>query len=127
MTTDTRMSLWFERSGNPAWGLFGGQDGAPPKQSSTPEPPERSRRLKPNRMPLRKGDTVRCYTGGGGGYGNPLDRTHKPSAAGPERPRGMATPSTGPKAVQADLADGHITPDYARRHHLFNLEGIIKG
>ena len=48
-------------------------------------------------MPLRKGDTVRCYTGGGGGYGNPLDRD--------------------PQAVQADLADGHISSAYARQHH----------
>ena len=79
MTTDTRMSLWFERSANPAWGLFGGQDGAPPKSSSTPQPPERSAASRPTRMLLRQGDTVRCHTGGGGGYGNPLDRTHKPS------------------------------------------------
>ena len=41
-------------------------------------------------MPLREGDTVRCYTGGGGGYGNPFDRD--------------------PPTVQAD---GHIAPDYA--------------
>ena len=30
MITDTELSLWFERSGSPAWGLFGGQGGAPP-------------------------------------------------------------------------------------------------
>ena len=47
MTTDTRMSLWFERSANPAWGLFGGQDEAPPKSSSTPQPPERSAASRP--------------------------------------------------------------------------------
>ena len=53
-------------------------------------------------MPLREGDTVRCYTGGGGGYGNPLHGD--------------------PQAVQADLADGHISPDYARRHHRLNAK-----
>ncbi|MCY4622419.1 MAG: hypothetical protein OXD34_11400 [bacterium] len=42
-------------------------------------------------MPLRKGDTVRCYTGGGGGYGNPQERD--------------------PQAVLDDLADRHISPD----------------
>ena len=78
MTTDTRMSLWFERSANPTWGLFGGQDGAPPK-SSNPATPRKVRRLKTTRMLLRQGDTVRCHTSAGGGYGNPLDRTHKPS------------------------------------------------
>ncbi len=50
-------------------------------------------------MPLRKGDTVRCYTGGG--YGNPLERD--------------------PQAVLDDLADRHITPDYAHRHHGLSL------
>ena len=44
-----------------------------------------------------KGDVVRCYTGGGGGYGNPLERD--------------------PQAVLDDLADGHISPDYAQQHH----------
>lgn len=97
MTTDTEMSLWFERSGNPAWGLFGGRAGAPPEVIINPGTLGETRLLKTNRLPLREGDTVRCYTGGGGGYGNPLDRD--------------------PEAVLADLVDGHISPDYARRHH----------
>ncbi len=105
MTTDTEMSLWFERSGNPAWGLFGGKGGAPPEVIINPGTPDEIRRLKTNRMPLRNGDTVRCYTGGGGGYGDPLDRD--------------------PQAVLADLADGHISPDYARRHHRLNAEDPI--
>ena len=41
MTTDTEMSLWFERSANPAWGLFGGQDGAPPEVIINPGHPPR--------------------------------------------------------------------------------------
>ena len=97
MTTDTEVSLWFERSGHPAWGLFGGEGGAPPMVITNPDTPREVRRLKANRMPLRTGDIVRCYTGGGGGYGDPLDRD--------------------PQAVLADLADGHISPEYAERHH----------
>ena len=97
MTTDTELSLWFERSGNPAWGLFGGQDGLPPKVIINPGSSREIRRLKANRMPLREGDRVRCYTGGGGGYGDPLERD--------------------PGAVAADLADGHISEQYARKHH----------
>ena len=100
MTTDTEMSLWFERSGNPAWGLFGGQHGAPPEVIINPATPKETRRLKTNRMPLRQGDTVRCYTGGGGGYGDPLERD--------------------PQAVLTDVADGHISPHYARQHHRLN-------
>ena len=93
------MSLWFERSDNPAWGLFGGQGGAPPEVIINPGTPNETRRLKTNRMPLRKGDTVRCYTGGGGGYGNPLQRDPQ--------------------------ADRHISPNYARRHHRLNAEDPI--
>ena len=97
MTTDTEVSLWFERSGHPAWGLFGGEGGAPPMVITNPDTPREVRRLKANRMPLRTGDIVRCYTGGGGGYGDPLDRD--------------------PQAVLADLADGHISLEYADKHH----------
>ena len=100
MTTDTEMSLWFERSGHPAWGLFGGQGGAPPEVIINPGTPRELRRLKTNRMPLREGDIVRCYTGGGGGYGDPLERD--------------------PEAIRADLVDGHISSDYAQRHHGWN-------
>lgn len=107
MTADTEMSLWFERSGNPAWGLFGGRSGAPPEVVIRPETPEEVRLLKTNRMPLRKGDAVRCYTGGGGGYGDPLERDHQ--------------------AVLDDLADGYISPEYARRHHRFTADGRDAG
>ncbi len=61
MTTDTGLSLWFVRSGNPAWGLFGGRDGAPPEVVINLGSPRETPCLKTNRMPLRKGDTVRCY------------------------------------------------------------------
>ena len=92
----------FERSANPAWGLFAGQGGAPPEVIINPGTPNEIRRLKTNRMPLRKGDTVRCYTGGGG-YGNPLERD--------------------PKAV---LADSHISPNYARRHHRLSSQDLAE-
>ena len=55
-------------------------------------------------MPLREGDTVRCYTGGGDGYGDPLERDSQ--------------------AVLTDLADGHISPNYARRHHRLNRRDL---
>ena len=95
----------FERSANPAWGLFAGQGGAPPEVIINPGTPNEIRRLKTNRMPFREGDTVRCCTGGGGGYGDPLER--------------------GPQAVLADLANSHISPNYARRHHRLNAEDPI--
>ena len=102
MTTDTELSLWFERSLHPAWGLFGGRGGAPPEVIINPGTPREVRRLKTNRMPLREGDIVRCYTGGGGGYGDPLERD--------------------PEAVLADLADGFISRSYAEEHHGINSQ-----
>ena len=101
MTTDTEMSLWFERFGNPARGLIDGQAGAHPAvhhQSRHPGDP------RTNRMSLREGDVVRCYTGG---YGNPRH--------------------CDPQAVLDDLADGHISPDYARRHHRLSPQDLTRG
>ena len=86
------MSLWFERSRQPGWGLFGGRDGAPTdvvvERGNGPE-----RVLKVNAMPLRRGATIRVSTGGGGGYGDP------------------ATRDAG--LIAADLADGYVTPEHA--------------
>ena len=33
---DASLTLWFERSKTPAWGLLGGHDATPPRSSSTP-------------------------------------------------------------------------------------------
>ncbi|VTU37590.1 Acetophenone carboxylase delta subunit [Variovorax sp. PBS-H4] len=48
-------------------------------------------------MKLNKGDIVELTVGGGAGWGDPADR--------------------GPTAVESDLADGLITPAFARRHY----------
>jgi N-methylhydantoinase B len=55
--------------------------------------PDERRILKVNGLPLRKGDVVRCATGGGGGYGDPVER------------------SAGD--VRADVLDRNITPEAA--------------
>jgi N-methylhydantoinase B len=71
---DCSLSLWFERSRQPAWGLFGGDDAAGPEVVINPGRPDERRMLKVNGTPLKKGDVVRCATGGGGGYGDPVER-----------------------------------------------------
>ncbi|MEX2645132.1 MAG: hydantoinase B/oxoprolinase family protein [Gaiellaceae bacterium] len=68
------LSLWYERSKTPAWGLFGGHDGLPPVVEVNPGTPMAKRMLKVNRFPLRQGDVVLCMSGGGGGYGDPKKR-----------------------------------------------------
>jgi len=72
--TDLSVSLWFERSRQPAWGLFGGEDAVGPEVIINPGRPGEQRLLKINGMSLKQGDIVRCVTGGGGGYGDPVER-----------------------------------------------------
>jgi N-methylhydantoinase B len=87
---DCTVSLWFERSVTPAWGLFGGRDAEPPEVVINPGRSDERRLLKCNGLRLAKGDVIRCATGGGGGFGPPAERA--------------------PEAVRADLLDRHITP-----------------
>ncbi|WP_431895328.1 hydantoinase B/oxoprolinase family protein [Nonomuraea sp. bgisy101] len=86
---DTSLSLWFERSVTPAWGLAGGAAGAPPRVTLNPGTPERREMLKVNALPVKAGDVLRCESGGGGGYG----------------PADLRTP----EAVADDLAQGMVT------------------
>lgn len=94
MLTDCTVSLWFERSQQPAWGLFGGQDAVGPDVVVNPGRPDERRVLKANGMRLRAGDVLRCSTGGGGGYGPAAERD--------------------PARVREDVLDGHLTPAGAR-------------
>ena len=94
---DCTVSLWFERSLTPAWGLFEGQDAAPPEVVINPGRPDEQRLLKGNGLSLRAGDVVRCATGGGGGYG-PAERRD-------------------PLLVTSDLLDGQVSPTHAQAHY----------
>jgi N-methylhydantoinase B len=69
---DVFVSLWFERSKTPAWGLFGGDDGTPPSVELNPGTPDARKMLKVNRLALKRGDVLLHQTGGGGGFG-PID------------------------------------------------------
>jgi N-methylhydantoinase B len=71
---DVWLSTWYERSKTPAWGLFGGQAGEESYVVINPGTPAERRVLKTNRLQLKKGDIVRCFSGGGGGYGPPIQR-----------------------------------------------------
>lgn len=71
--TKANLSLWFERSVTPGWGLFGGESGKVPKVTIKTSKGEIDM-LKVNAKPLSQGDRVLVKTGGGGGFGNPLER-----------------------------------------------------
>lgn len=74
LRTDANLSLWFERSKTPAWGLFEGKSGAAPNVTIVTADKE-EQILKVNAKPLLAGDRVILETGGGGGFGNPLQRS----------------------------------------------------
>jgi N-methylhydantoinase B len=95
-----RANIWFERSKTPGWGLFGGHDGTPPRVVRNPGTPEELDALKASQLPLERGDSLSCATGGGGGYGPPAERD--------------------PAAVLEDVADGFVSVEAARR--LYGVE-----
>ncbi|MBM3676747.1 MAG: hydantoinase B/oxoprolinase family protein [Actinobacteria bacterium] len=93
----TRLSLWFERSVTPAWGLFGGADGAKPDVVIDEGRPGERHLLKANALPLPPGSTFRLETGGGGGFGDPRERE--------------------PERVRADVLDGYVSIAGAERDY----------
>jgi len=95
--TDCSLSLWFERSRQPAWGLFGGEDAVGPEVVINPGAAQEKRMLKVNGLKVREGDVIRCSTGGGGGFGDPTERVAD--------------------AVQTDIADRHVTEEMALRRY----------
>lgn len=88
-----KLTLWFERSVTPAWGLFGGHPGLPPEIVVNEGRPDERRMLKASGMPLRRGDLVTTRTGGGGGVGEPRERSSQ--------------------ALESDIADGLVSAQYA--------------
>ncbi|WP_020497275.1 hydantoinase B/oxoprolinase family protein [Sciscionella marina] len=74
MEADQDLSLWWERSVTPAWGAFGGESGTPPRVTLNPGTVRAREMLKANSLRVRKGDVLRCESGGGGGYGDPAER-----------------------------------------------------
>lgn len=84
MEAPAAMYAWFERSVTPAWGLFGGRDGQPPDVVINDD----RHLLKVNRLELGTGDVVELNTGGGGGYGDALQRD--------------------PERVRQDVIDGYV-------------------
>jgi N-methylhydantoinase B len=85
------------------FGLSGGGEGAPTRNVLNPgTAAERDLPAKVT-MRLRAGDVIRHEQSGGGGHGDPAARD--------------------PAAIARDLADGKITPGYARRYHGYEAAG----
>ena len=94
---EARLYLWFERSVTPAWGLFGGRDAVGPDVVVNPGLEDERHMLKANAHPLAPGSVVELRTGGGGGFGNPLERD--------------------PERVCEDVRDGYVSLEAAGRDY----------
>lgn len=94
---DGSVYLWWERSKTPAWGILGGQAGQPPVVIINPSTSREKRIFKVNGLKLDREDSVRVESGGGGGYGDPLERD--------------------PQRVKEDVMDGYIDKTQAESAH----------
>jgi N-methylhydantoinase B len=101
LEADCGVYLWFERSLTPAWGLFGGRDAMGPDVSVTGSRHETGV-LKANNLRCKAGDVVVIETGGGGGFGSPLERD--------------------PDLVLRDILDRYVTREGAERDY-----GVVIG
>jgi N-methylhydantoinase B len=99
---ETFLYLWFERSVTPAWGLFGGRDAVGPDVVVNPGRPDELHMLKANAHVLEQNSIVELRTGGGGGFGNPLERD--------------------PERVRQDVLDGYVTLEGAERDYGVTLD-----
>ncbi len=102
--SDASLWLWFERSDTPAWGLFGGGSGAPPKVLIQRPGQETLERLKANDIKMPPGTVIKSMTGGGGGYGDPRERD--------------------PRQVREDVLDRFISPAHASTVYGVDLEAL---
>ena len=74
------IQLWFERAVQPSWGLFGGEDGDPPEVWVTRPGREPMHILKANNLKVEPGARILVKTGGGGGWGDPAQRSDEDRA-----------------------------------------------
>lgn len=88
LADDVTVSLWFERTLTPGWGLFGGKEGRV-TSVLVDRGDGATEILKVNRFPVPRGSRVVVQTGGGGGYGDPAGRD--------------------PAAIARDLDNGYVT------------------
>jgi N-methylhydantoinase B len=94
---DSYVTSAVERTKNAPWGLAGGLPARPNCAALRYPDGSRIHFGKATRLKVPKGATLELYDGGGGGYGPPEERD--------------------PEAVHADLREGYISEEHARRYY----------
>src|SRR5690606_10150590 len=94
---DTYMTCIMDRKTCPPWGLSGGKPGAHCRVVHNPDRDTAQVIQKGMRVLVRDGDLVSVQTGGGGGWGDPLDRD--------------------PERVRDDVVAGYVSLEAARREY----------
>lgn len=97
MLEDAYLTSTVERTKNAPWGLEGGLSARANAVEMVASDGTVTHFDKITRLPVPAGATIHLRTGGGGGYGPPAERD--------------------PDAVRADLADGYVSEEHARRHY----------
>ena len=97
MLEDSFATTVCERSKLPPWGLKGGQEALPNNCFLLDDNNNSTEVPKATRVPVTKGKRILLQCGGGGGYGNPLERE--------------AT------KVVDDFKQGYISESYIKKHH----------
>jgi N-methylhydantoinase B len=94
---DMYVTAAVERTKTAPWGLEGGLEARP--NGAAIRMPDGSRRYfgKATRLLVPRGATIELYDGGGGGYGNPADRS--------------------PEAVHRDIEEGYFSEEFSRKHY----------
>lgn len=97
MLEDAYVTSALERTRNVPWGLEGGGEARPNGVTLCSPDGTNTEYRKATRIRVPKGATLKLRTGGGGGYGPPSERD--------------------PEAVRADVREGYISEDHARRFY----------
>ncbi|MBV5271315.1 MAG: hydantoinase B/oxoprolinase family protein, partial [Afipia sp.] len=92
---DLRFNVNVERIGCPPWGLDGGASGKSPFVELASAADGKQRALRKDDIAIGTGDSLRVVSGGGGGYGSPLERDMH--------------------LVLADVRDGYVSREAAMR------------
>ena len=99
---DGFVSLWFERSITPAWGLFGGKGGIIPDVIIKHPDGKEEKKMKASAMPIKANTIITTYTGGGGGFEQPFERD--------------------PENVLNDVINKYVSIEKAKDHYRVAIE-----